>query len=475
MVGTVPAKTTISRLLRDLELSQRPATGSAHLTIDGKRIAAEDFPDTTSVIRVFNLEYIDANVHRSDGQNIPPILVLGEQSANRQRELRAKEQQLSQVLANLKRSDINHERSKSRISRHMTNTAREIKRELSLNSFTEYNFYNRTNYDSRTKTMVKANDHKSYRLTIEQRRSLKERFLSPRLAPVDTIISPRLTLPEHNEAIDRLLEQSVTNIVIEKLRNDEPIAKWIREGLSLHIDRDVTECLFCEQVLPKHRVNELSTHFNDAFNELTTDLKNEIDKLNVIVETLRNLKTPEKNLLYRDLHEEYDEKQLAFQIFREICVNDIQTNVKELEAKRRDMFASVMRQSAPIQFSKRAVLDLNDIVTNHNSVSRIHSAAVKNAAQALEAERVADNLPTLHKLSASVDQHRAESVRLRNEQLTLESNIAKLKTALIDHRRPAEEFNTALAAYIGHDELQLKTEETGYALVRPRRARLQHQ
>ena len=54
-------KTTLSRLLRDLELKRSPRLGNAVLRIDGSDVRGENFPDSDVQVRVFNRDFIQEN------------------------------------------------------------------------------------------------------------------------------------------------------------------------------------------------------------------------------------------------------------------------------------------------------------------------------------------------------------------------------------------------------------------------------
>ena len=48
----------------------------------------------------------------------------------------------------------------------------------------------------------------------------------------------------------------------------------------------------------------------------------------------------------------------------------------------------------------------------------------------------------------------------------LEKKITDIEREIVEHRRPAEELNRELKAYLGHGELKLDVKDTGYALMR---------
>ena len=78
-------KTTLSRLFRDLEVARAPTIGEAVLHINGNDVPGESFPQSTLHVRVFNRDFIEENVFPVEGGDMPPILVLGSESVEKQR------------------------------------------------------------------------------------------------------------------------------------------------------------------------------------------------------------------------------------------------------------------------------------------------------------------------------------------------------------------------------------------------------
>ena len=61
--------------------------GEAVLRINGHDVPGEDFPQSTLHIRVFNRDFVEENVLPVGGGDMPPILVLGAESVEKQRKV----------------------------------------------------------------------------------------------------------------------------------------------------------------------------------------------------------------------------------------------------------------------------------------------------------------------------------------------------------------------------------------------------
>ena len=459
-------KTTISRLLRHLETKRSPEHGSAIFNIDGRDLNTGDFRNSNLTIKVFNIDYVDANVHRSDGTNIPPIFVLGETGANQQRELRRKQLRLTTVIERLAEKDEHLRRSSRELNQHESAVAKIIKDNLSSNTYPDYNTYDRRKYVARVISMIQTMDTSERVLTDDQRVEAREQFSSRHLDRVDIVQLSSLGLSGHNETIQRLLNQSVLNTAIDSLQEDGRLSTWVRDGLNIHEQRTVDSCLFCGQNLPEDRLMNLRSHFNDAFNELMTELDNEIEQLNTIVQNLQSLSKPDAGRLYPNLTTLYDEATNDLNNAIEQVVTQIERAKTDLQNKKQNMFDSVNRETNLVQFNDPALSTLNEVLERHNAISDSHIDEVGQSAEMLEADWVANNLPTYVVATNAVQQARTERDNLLEEKSILETDIPRLQSQLIDHRRPADEFNLELSAYLGYDELQLQAEDTGYTIVR---------
>ena len=459
-------KTTISRLFRNLETKNQPDQGSAIVSIDGSDVRSNDFPNSNIVIKVFNNEFVNANVHRSDGGNIPPIFVLGETSARQQRELQEKQHRLQVIENELTEREQGLRNAQRELDRHTQITARYIKDNLRSNTYSQYNDYDKRNYIARVASMIQSDDARESILDDDQITAAREQFSSGHLEAIDSMQLPMMDLTAHNNNISRLLQQSVISNVIDSLQNDAELASWIRMGLNLHEERNIDICLFCDQSLPAERLNDLNSHFNEAFEHLMEEIDGEIEGLTNVVGDLNGIELPDASRLYTNLRHDYDQANVEFALAVSRSVNLIEGAIAELHSKIQNMFAPLDRQSDVIRFDRQALSGVNEVIERHNEISGRHMQEVGRAAELLEGHWVARNLSTYVAADQSVNCATEQRDALTNEQLDLNAAIPLLQSELIDHRRPANEFNRELSSYLGHDELQLRAEETGYTIVR---------
>lgn len=459
-------KTTISRLFRNLEAKHNPDEGSAVVTIDGVTFRSDNFQNANVVIKVFNHEFVTANVHRSDGGNIPPIFVLGETTARQQQELRDKQRRRQLVTEQLTESERILSNAQRDFDRHTRTTARLIKDRLRSNAYPNYNNYDKNDYIARIDSMLQSENPSELILDESQVIAKSEQFTSTHLDTIDLIRMPNMSLTTHNRTVEDLLQQTVVSNTIDSLQNDPDLAAWTRLGLNLHEERNTDTCLFCGQSLPQDCLTKLHAHFNDAYEQLIDALNSEIRDLHRLVSNLDAVELPDANRLYPNVRQRY---QLVRQDL-EAAINRISElialTVTELQSKTENMFRPVNRQCAVITFNQDAISAVNDVIRNHNAISESYIQQVGQSAEALESHWVANQSTTYSDLKSAVSEATARQTNLSSELSELDTTIPRLQSELRDHRRPAEQFNRELSSYLGHEELQLRPEQTGYKIVR---------
>jgi wobble nucleotide-excising tRNase len=63
-----------------------------------------------------------------------------------------------------------------------------------------------------------------------------------------------------------ILSKTVEIVVIDRLKNNPNISKWVEEGIYLHKETDLNNCEFCNQQLPVDRIPQLLSYTNICFN-----------------------------------------------------------------------------------------------------------------------------------------------------------------------------------------------------------------
>ncbi len=304
-------KTTISNLFRALELRKSPE-GEVTLATASTTVTGKDFPQATLPVRVFNRDFVSANVFPVGGGEVPPIFVLGVESAEKQakvEQLKGERTTAQSALDVAKRERGKAERA---LDKHCLDRATVIRETLRSSGNNPYKNYDKARYSGRVATMLSAGDKASHLLADNERERLLAQSKATLKAPVSEV---RLRLPDLQMLTDstrQLMQKSVVSSAITTLKADAQLSSWVRDGLGLHLQREVDGCLFCEQPLPDARIAALEAHFSTEYEQLLRQLDAQIAELEAASHSISQASLPNRAELYEDLVADFDSAKAAY-------------------------------------------------------------------------------------------------------------------------------------------------------------------
>jgi wobble nucleotide-excising tRNase len=460
-------KTTISRILRHLEKRTAPS-GHVGVKVEGQEdiIKGDEFPNATVPIRVFNRDFIDESVFPVGGGDLPPIFVLGAKSVEKQKEVERLKGERSAAQSQLDSASSTKQQAERDFDQFCIDRARNIKDALRSSSRNRYNNYDKSGFKDDAEKMVQANDGSTQHLSDEEREKLRKQLLA---SPKDKLKEVGYSLPDFRKILDdvsRLLRTTIVSATIEVLKRDPDLAEWTRQGLELHRERKAERCLFCEQTLPKERLDALEAHFSTQYEQLIYSLDRKIDELQSLSKAVADLRLPNKAELYDYLAAEY---QTAEEELRQ-ALNAVQkffdAAVQALQDKKRRLFEHVNLDLGVLSVDAQAVGKLNGLIRKHNQACDEFQTRASNARKRLAEDMIAEVLQEYVSKKDTLEKASAEVQAAANEIKQLEDETKKLEAEILEHRKPAEELNEDLQKYLGHDELQLEVKDTGYTIKR---------
>ena len=265
-------KTTISRLFRALEMQTIPANCEIEFSINGTGVSGPDFQQATLPVRVFNRDFMSANVFQTGGGDVPPILVLGENSVEKQAHIEKLKAILTEAQAEQDKRRAKKVTDEKDLDTHCINQAKVIREMLRSTSQSPYNNYDKSHYLKRVQEMLAAGDAKHYRLGEKASVSLNSRIHESSKAKIGEIDYTFPMLPKFADDVSKLLEVSVVSAAITSLQDDQPLASWVHQGIRLHDLYGADHCLFCEQALPQDRLSRLKAHFTTEYDRLLKNI-----------------------------------------------------------------------------------------------------------------------------------------------------------------------------------------------------------
>lgn len=459
-------KTTLSRLLRDLELKRSPTLGSAVLRIDSSEVRSNSFSHSDVQVRVFNRDFIQENIFPVEEHDMPPILILGAENANKQREIETLKERLSVARGKLKLAEDAEKTAKKEFNNFCINCARVVKDTLRVNSRNRYNNYDKSNFKTDAMEMVDAGDNTIHQLEEAEREKL---LLKCQANPMQKVPLLDYVFPNLNviiESLSELLTTTVVSEVIEALRTDVELANWTRQGLALHRYRNSELCQFCEQPLPKNRIATLEKHFSDQYENFMQRIIQEINKLNDIFQVMTNLRLPDKARLYPNLALEYETQETNLKNILHSMQDFIGTVLQILENKKSKAFEQISLELQAPEVNADAVEKLNVVIGKHNQACNDFESHAEDARKRLAKGIIAAYLEEFICYKNNEQCAIKNKKRKCQEVDCLITKIEDLETEIVEHRQPAEELNKDLQNYLGHNELCLEVRKTGYAMTR---------
>lgn len=458
-------KTTISNLFRALEL-RRQSEGEATLVTSSTTINGNDFTLATLPVRVFNRDFVAANVFPVGGGELPPIFILGEENAEQQAQVEQfkRERDEAQQILNTKRQE--KDQAERVLDRYCVDRALVIKDTLRSAGNNPYNNYDKARYKQRIMQMIRVGDMANHLLTEAER----ERLLTQSKAiPKASIVEVQLRLPDLTQitqASVELLQKSVVSFAIAALKDDPQLSSWTRDGLGMHRHREADVCLFCEQPLPNGRLSALEAHFSTEYEQLIRQLDAQISQIESISRTINEVSVPNRAELYEDLAPEFDLANEQLDSGISTITEYLASLIKAIIDKKQKVFESQALNVTLPTINPDVIVDINAIIQRHNQTCIDFSTHVSTARTKLEADSVARSLTEYQGLADALDAQEAAIVLINGQIHRLTEQISELERDIIEHRQPADELNQDLRNYLGHAELQLSVSDTGYAITR---------
>ena len=459
-------KTTISRILRDLELRRSPAC-EVSLQIDDSAICGGDFLNVTVPVRVFNKEFVSDSVFPVDGGDVRPILVLGKESVEKEKKIVL----LRSRLEFIERALLDEQRKKNEISNsldmHCKGYAKLIKNTMRGPDTGSYNSYNRTHYKRRAQKMLSEGDAASYRLGGAKRERL---IAQHRASPKGEIQKHSYEAPDFaslEERLAEMLSHTVISEAIQSLRENSESSEWVHRGIDLHRRQNIADCIFCGQSLPPQRMSALGMHFNSAYDNFTHSLDRLDAEIDGISKSVAELEAPDGSKFYEEFSQEYEDIRLELKKYQ----NQAHAYLDSLKAAASKKRTRPFDRVTAGDFIRprpdcNALERLDEIILGHNQMCRSHAIMVAEARRTLEGCMVADELDKFRVLYKCIKESDSTVRKIQGTMNGLLGEITNLEEEIAGHRRPAQELNRDLLAYLGHGELQLTVQDHGYAIAR---------
>lgn len=331
-------KTTISRIFRCFELSEKHADyPDAEFELEDDQSPSKKYNDknilTLPQVRVFNTDYIFKNLkwYSQDDEGIEPIFFsIGKENIEMQEQLeKLKSDQTTLNIDKIKLSDKKTE-LETGLETAFTQKARDIKNTLSIPSYDKDKFKPSVEAikDDFTNYLL---DETNYNKHFSTYKSTEQRS--------DVILNdfPALGFSDLQNKTKEIVERKITaQKIIEELKNNENLNKWVNEGRVLHKGKD--KCSFCGNDLPSDLFQKLDQHFSTEYEQLEKDIQDLLTNIESQKTTSSTFVLPTKGEFYKEFISEYEKLQKEFNSLTKKYGENIEELSKSLKSKKAKPF-----------------------------------------------------------------------------------------------------------------------------------------
>ncbi len=485
-------KTTLSRIVRALQLKQLPAH------YDQVEFEIE-FADRTKCnqtlsqnvpisLRVFNQDFVCDNLSflndtRSDAGRIVPFAVIGETNNRLEKEIKAlsdelgdntpgKETGLYLQHSSAVKDEKDAQTAKDKIAREIESTKKRIVLDRSIGIKYQSGLYGDQNYTipKFEVELQTVRDSKYQCPSSDECEQLKHVIKELPKQSIQVLHAP---VYRFASLLDRTAELLSCKVVlgekIKELLEDIAREKWVREGLKLHNREAACACLFCGNPISDERWDKLKAHFEDASERLNSDIEVAISDIQSELTAHENDFTPNKLVFYSTFHDGVDSLVEQYKSLCKRYNESLQTMIECLR-KRQESLSETLEWVKPEDVTAQlnaVFLEYGNLCQQANTYTKELSEKQKNARYVLRLKRVydADKENGLIKKEAELKkteerlrraQEASKDVRgLVDRKLSL---IASKRREMNDETRAAELINRYLT-WLGDHTFSLKAEK----------------
>ena len=473
-------KTTLSRLFSALNDGAHTDYPLLEFAVDGESGAVTNGQKYTRKLRVFNADYVEANIGKFDSP-IRPILIIGvenkeladevrkEQATYDARELRIKE------IATARDKAMN---DKAKIFSAVAKTIGEATSGVSLRGYRK---------PDAEKDFVRLRPLKCYsddelaisRATLrqEQADSVNEFKLPPQLRERDSELVPFVdACTQLASTVESLTRKTAQEGVLLRLVKNPEISKWVEEGVRIHRDHSSESCEYCAQPIPVTRADALAQHFGAADQLLKSEIEAAINDGLRLANNLRKVEPATQPTLYAELWKDYEAAIENWKVASTACLDRF-AEVNAILADKLIRRSSSFETDASIETAALAdaAEKLNEIIARHNLKTAEFFSAKGKAREMLERHYLAEVAEQVAEFDRKIEGHNIESANLVNgaPELAEPRSMGALLASIKEKRAKVSsahaggsEMTNRLRDFLGRTDLEFQSDDEGYRVLR---------
>ena len=445
-------KTTLSRLFAQLETkSANPDLSGCEFTFgtSDDSINEKNFNQCNLLVRVFNSDFVRANLH-FDGGSFNPILLLGKESEEAQRKIDELDKRVKRSEELQRHLDGKSEDLKTRIAQAKTDAAKFIRQRLKVDPYTATHLAQDLIavgvFDSQLLAEKDLDDAIELALTPDSRKP----------SMVEELRAAPLIEDLHKEAVAVLAATPSFSNTIKHLEENPAIEHWVQGGLVLHSGAGT--CEFCGNELTQDRIEDFRAHFSKDL----ADHRERVDGLLVRVkDAVFNMRWPKAAELNAQFREVYTDAIEALPATIDAFNQAVRRLTDDVQRKADDS----RKAMTPTPLTAGLEKNINDAVAAVNLVIKLNnelaSNFVKARAEALRKARYHyvqqfDDDQAAIGMEQQKSRLANRSDRLKAFASRLRPEISRLQAQISRAQQGREKINERLASMLGSEAVQIE-------------------
>lgn len=434
----------------------------------------------TTGIRVFNADYVEANIGRFDGP-IRPILIVGQENKQLADEVRKDEATLADREASIateQKAITKLEKEKNTAFSAIAKTIGEATSGTTLRNFRK---------PDAEKAFAKLGTPQIHDvLTLEKHRATLQQQQQDQISgitippiaagPAEAPTGLKDIIARHLGTAHKLAERTAQSAAIARLTANADIAGWVEAGLQLHRTHKSETCEFCAQGLPSDRISALAEHFSIEDQRLKSEIEMARALGTSILHAIHSVVLPAKSAFYSELRLEWTTREAEFQAAQTALSDQVNAVQSLLSRKLIERTVSLDPTEVIEPSSFLAAIDaMSEIVRRHNAKSADFEREKAEARTAIETHY----LSGIHGQIAALDAE-IENKRLKIETLTngsansgdarsldaIRALIAGRKATISSAHAGSAELSKRIATFLGRTDLTFESIDDGYRVLR---------
>lgn len=473
-------KTTLSRLLGALEAGEHPEYVELDYRIESQSGPLIKGQRYGRKVRVFNSDYVEANIGQFHGP-LRHILIVGKENKALAQEATAEKtmaEERNRAIIAAESAKAKLETDRGKIFSAIARTIGEATSGSTLRSYRKPDA-EKAFAAAQELSSLDTETLETHRATVHQDQ-------------LDTIVLPTLPFQagetggparrigdvarELPSIVGALLTRTAQSAALRRLVDAPDIAGWVEEGVAIHRAHRSENCEFCAQPLPATRIADLAEHFGVEDQRLKGDIETAIARARALAEGLGALSLPAKTALYAEMRGDYDKACQSVEGCRADLAGQFDAASGLLNNKllhrATSLSASVDIDAKPLEV---ALARLAALVERHNRKTADFDRAKADARAQIEHHYLSTIVEQVRDFDRQIAEQQATITKLTDgaEDLPDPRSLAALKASYEEKQAKVSSAHAGSAAlterlktFLGRTDLHFESGVDGYHVQR---------